>query len=261
MGAIGVSVSNANTDISTDGDVTLHGNGIGASNSLDIGLDADGGTLTVDSNGSSAVDIDGSAANGFSAITITQSDTANNIDIENSSSTDVVDIDGAAGGVTLTSVVMTSKDAAFSYTLEEGSQTTGITNIDADAGTVTVIGTGDVTITADGGVTSTGTGAVSITSSGGAIKNSGTSNTAADISLAGGSLTLSAAGVIADSSDAAGLDVDTDGGALDVTHSGGAAFIDYEGSTGADTVSLTVSATGGSFTYASSETGLLTLAS
>ena len=53
--------------------MTLHGTAIGATNSLDIDVVADGGTLTVDNNGNGAVDIDVITAEAFTTgITITQ---------------------------------------------------------------------------------------------------------------------------------------------------------------------------------------------
>ena len=192
-------------EITADGDVELHATGIGATNSLDIGLDADGGTLTVDSNGNATVNIDATTANAFDSIVITQAVADNDINIENANVNDVVTITGAGGGVTLTDVDMVTEGANFTYTLEEASHNIAITNIDASIGNVDITSAGDVTVTAAGGgivasgasnitLTSSGMMTVSdpVTTNGGSFTSTGTTfdNTGGMIGTSGGVVTI-----------------------------------------------------------------------
>ena len=254
-------ISAADEEIDTDGDVILRGTAIGATNGgIDITVTTDGGTLTVDSNAvadSDIVVIDGSNAE-FDTITITQLLSDNNIDITTASA-DLIDINGAAGTATLNNVVLTAQATVFNYTLEESSTLTVVTNIDANTGNVTLVGTGTITLAVGAIVTTSGN--VSVDSSAGGIRGN-TDDGTADITTTGGNITLAAnAGGIRGASGNNALDIDAAADAvITLTVDGtGDADVDY---VAVEDVALSFTAphsAAGDITFDSLATGTLTL--
>ena len=158
-GALNASQDNDNADISTSGDVTLSGIGIGNTSPIDIGLDNDGGTLTVESNGTSAVDIDATTANGFSNIVIVQALADSDIDVQNANVNDVIDIDGAAGVATIVNVDMSTEGATFTYTLNEDGSDLVVNSATITAGDdVSLSSEDDITVGSGGGTAIDGSG-------------------------------------------------------------------------------------------------------
>ena len=221
-GDITVDATTTNTDISTSGNITLRGENIGGTNSLDIARGVDGSTLTVDANGptttTNTIDIDAGSGFAFSDIVVTQAAALDDLNIENGTSNDVIDITGGASSVTLSDVDMATEAANFSYTLEEAFHSITVTNVDATTGSVTINGTGDVDVT---NITAA-SGNVTITSSAGDIDESGTDTAVTNITTTG-QLTLDAAGAIGAGSSNEALDIDV--GVL-VAESVGGLYID-----------------------------------
>lgn len=170
-GAIRVFENDGDTDISTGGDVTLGtAEGIGTSGSsdesLDIGLTANGGTLTIDANGDGfvqggegpvvpdVIDIDSTTGFAFAAINITQANTQTSIDIENGDANNAAVTTGSAAVVDLDFIDVATEDASFSFTLEEdddASDNIRIFHIESGTQPVTVIAeNGDITVEPEG---------------------------------------------------------------------------------------------------------------
>jgi len=202
-------------DITATGNVTLSANGIGNSAQVEIGGTASNAVLTLTDSGSNNVNIQ-ELADLFSQITITQQNASSSIDIDFSDS-DVIDINGGTP-VTINSVVTSSGNENFTYTLSASANLsvnsvntgTASSSITASAGTLTVAasgggitatGTGDVTLAASGNIIVNDSLAagddISITSSGGAVTVNDTTTSADDTTItASGNIETGTSGLI-----------------------------------------------------------------
>ena len=146
--------NDSGADILADGNVTLTGAGIGTDLATIIIDDHDetgsgNSTLSVSntSSGGAEVDID-VVGDIFDTVSITQADadSSANISFVNG---DVIDIDGGATGVTLTSIDTSNNAMAFSFDLTEGSTDVTLgTAVDTGGGDFSLTATGDINVNA-----------------------------------------------------------------------------------------------------------------
>ncbi|MCX5700108.1 MAG: filamentous hemagglutinin N-terminal domain-containing protein [Candidatus Omnitrophica bacterium] len=225
-----VVTTDAGSEIEADGNVTLDGAAIGATNGgLDITGDAGGDrTLTITSSAAAgeAIDID-MATDQFSAVSVTLADADSEVDI-NLSGGDSIDIDGTDPTSTINTAVLNNLAVGFTYTLSEAAKNVAISNIDASTGSVSITAssgtltvsdtTGGIVATGASNITLSSSGAVTvadpITTVGGTFISSGTTfdNTSGIITTGAGSITITQTGAItigANLSTENDIDIDT----------------------------------------------------
>jgi len=132
--------------------------------------------------------------------------------------------------------------------------------INAGAGGIDIDSTGAGSITLSNSALVTANSAINVNNASGIITSSAASDGTAEITSAGGTITLEATSGIIDSPQTGGLDIDSGGGAVSLTGDGaGNIIVDYV-SADADAVSLTLTHSNtGNITYNSLATGLLTV--